>query len=81
MKPPIDEAAWRPWVAHVAEALGVEAGVSPNQVHRMTSRVAAAWQRAMAPVAAYLWGLAVATHPDRDPAELAEDIIALLPES
>ena len=32
--------------------------------------------RPMGPVAAYLWGVAVATHPDADPAELRRAIAA-----
>ena len=28
-----------------------------------------------------LWGLAIATHPDRDPGDLAQVIIAVLPET
>ena len=61
----IDEIAWVAWVEHVAAALEVNAsGVSPRAVHDLTGQVAARYQRPMAPVSAYLWGLAIATHPD-----------------
>ena len=34
---PIDDAAWRPWVEHVAAALEVDAsGVSPRSIHDLT---------------------------------------------
>ena len=78
---PIDETAWAVWVEHVAAALEVDAsGVSPRAVHDLTGQVAARYQRPMAPVSAYLWGLAIATHPDRDPGELARVILDALPE-
>ena len=79
---PIDDAAWRPWVEHVATALEVDASpVSPRAIHDLTGEVASRYQRPMAPVSAYLWGLATATHPDRDPGDLAQAIIAALPET
>ena len=79
---PIDETAWAPWVEHVADALEIDAsGVSPRAIHDLTGEVAARYQRPMAPVSAYLWGLAIAAHPDRDPEDLARIIIESLPES
>ncbi len=81
-RPPIDEARWQPWVDHVAGALQVASErVSPTAIHELTSIVAADFQRPMAPVAAYIWGLAVAHFPEADPVELRDRIVAAIPES
>ena len=46
------------------------------EVHALTRVVAHELARPMAPVSAYLWGMACAVHPDADPAALREEIIA-----
>lgn len=58
-RPPVDAAAWQPWVDHVCRALDVDpAQVDVAAVHELAGEVAAAFTRPMAPVAAHLWGLA-----------------------
>lgn len=58
MRRPIDEATWRPWVAHVCAAVGVDpALVSPRAVHTLTQAVAEEAGRPMAPVAAFVKGV------------------------
>lgn len=74
-RPPIDRAAWQPWIDHVCSALGVDpALVDPHQVHALTASVAERGDRPLAPLAAHVWGLARATHPDADPDALRSAI-------
>lgn len=74
----LDEAPWRAWIDEVGAAVGVGTeGVRVVDVHDLTRVVARDLGRPMAPVSAYLWGLACAAHPDRDPAELRARIAAL----
>lgn len=74
------EASWAPWIASVAEALDVDAGlVDVTFIHSLTQVVAHEFARPMAPVAAYVLGLAVAAHPDRTADELRAAIVGAIP--
>lgn len=76
----LDEAPWRGWIDAVGEAVGVATdGVHVADIHALTRQVAQQFERPMAPVSAYLWGLAIARHPDADPIALREAIAAQLP--
>lgn len=78
-RPPLDQPPWQPWIDEVGAAVGVAtAGVRVGDVHELTQAVASGLARPMAPVSAYLWGMAVARHPERDPAELRAIIVAQL---
>lgn len=71
---------WRGWIERVASAVGVDpALVSVPEIHALTSAVAADFTRPMAPVSAYIWGLAQATRPDADPDALRRAILASMP--
>lgn len=79
-RPPIVQAPWQPWIDAVCEPLGVDpAWIDIAEVHELTSAIASGFVRAMAPVSAYIWGLARTTHPDTDPDALRASIIAALP--
>lgn len=76
------EAQWHDWITTVADALGVDADqVSVTAIHELTRVIAHDFERPMAPVSAYIWGLAVASHPDADPAELRDKIIGAIPKA
>lgn len=78
-RPDIDEAPWRPWIEAVGAAVGVATdGVRVTEVHALTQAVASGLARPMAPVSAYLWGMACARHPDVEPAVLRSRIVGLL---
>lgn len=73
----LDETPWRGWIDAVGEAVGVPTeGVHVADVHALTRVVAHELARPLAPVSAYLWGMACAAHPDRDPADLRDVIVA-----
>lgn len=75
------ETLWRPWIGEVAGALGVDPElVDVSFIHSMTQVVAHEFERPMAPVAAYLLGLAVAAHPEKSPDQLRTLIVGALPE-
>ena len=77
----LDDALWRPWIDRVADALGVDgAGVDVGLIHSLTRVVAHEFQRPMAPVAAYILGLAVGTH-GRPADELKDAIVDVVRES
>ena len=55
----LDQARWQPWIDQACAALEVgSAGVDVAAIHDLTSTIARDFVRPMAPVAAYLWGLA-----------------------
>lgn len=61
-RPPIDQAAWQPWIDHVCAAVGVDRRrVDVRAIHDLAGEVAARVARPMGPVAAHLWGLAMAS--------------------
>lgn len=71
---------WRPWIERVAGAVDVDpAEVSVAEIHALTREVSDRFDRPMAPVTAAIWGLARASHPARDPAELRDALLAVLP--
>lgn len=72
---PVDEQAWQPWVEQVAASVGMDAShVSIHPIHELSSAVSHARSRPMAPVAAYIWGLAERLRPDVAPDELRRAI-------
>jgi len=74
------EASWAPWIASVASALEVDpALVDVTFIHSLTQVVAHEFARPMAPVAAYVLGLAVAAHPDRTADQLRAAIVGAIP--
>lgn len=75
----LDAETWRPWVDHVAQALGVDPdAVDVDFIHGLTQVVAHEFQRPMAPVAAYVLGLAAASHPERSVEELRDAIVKVI---
>ncbi len=77
----LDDAAWRPWVEHVAAALGVLPGdvdIDIDFIHALTQVVAHEFQRPMAPVSAYVLGLAAALHPERSLDDLRDEIVRVI---
>ncbi len=72
---------WGAWVARVCESVDVDpASVDIVAIHDLTRVIAQDFVRAMAPVSAYIWGVAIASNPDADPADLAKAIISAIPE-
>ncbi|MCE1178947.1 MAG: DUF6457 domain-containing protein [Micrococcales bacterium] len=73
------EARWHAWVSEVCAELGVDpALVDIELIHRLTKEVAHRGERPMAPVSAYILGMAVGQGGGA-PAALSEQIIARLP--
>lgn len=78
----LDQSLWQPWIDEVCGAVGVEpSGVDVTAIHGLSSRIAADFVRPMAPVGAYLWGLARAVHPDQDPEVLRQRILDVVEEA
>ncbi|MFV0428322.1 MAG: DUF6457 domain-containing protein [Arachnia sp.] len=76
----IEAEAWQEWIGCVADALGeAPEAVDVAAIHALGREVARGFTRPMAPVSAYLWGLAVASHPETDPGELRDRILTCLP--
>lgn len=66
-----DRSSWRPFVERACAAVGVDSRlVDADEVLALTRRIAQAGVRPMAPVAAYILGLALGAHPDADPVAL-----------
>lgn len=79
--PDLDQEGWRPWIAHVCAAMGVDpARVDVEEIHVLTRAVAHGLSRPMAPVSAHLWGLALGADPDADPHRLRDALIASVEE-
>ena len=73
---PIDQAAWQAWIDHVCAALDIDPGlVDATAVHQLSGEVAARFTRPMAPVGAFLWGMAVGSRSVPD-AEAREAVVA-----
>lgn len=69
-----EDEACAAWIAMVCETVGVPAeGIDVHETHALT-RIVSDLERPMAPVAAFIWGLARAQHPDVDPRVLQERI-------
>lgn len=63
-----DRSEWGPFVDRACEALGLDRGrVDIDAILDLTREIAHAGARPMAPVSAYLLGLAVGQQPDADP--------------
>ena len=68
-----DRSEWRPFIERACEAVGVDAaGVDEDLILELTARIAHEGERPMAPVGAYILGLAVAA--GGDPVELRAKI-------
>lgn len=66
------QAAWQPWIDDVCAAAGVDpAHVDVALVQRLAKRISRQVERPMAPVAAYILGMALAAHPDASPSALS----------
>nr|NLI50414.1 molybdopterin-guanine dinucleotide biosynthesis protein A [Propionibacterium sp.] len=77
--PDLDRTAWWEWVEHVAGALDVPPeAVDIDFIHSLTQVVAHEFQRPMAPVSAYILGVAAAQHPERSLKELRSAIVAVV---
>lgn len=73
-------AEWQPWIERACEAVGVDPGlVDPQVVLALTRTVAERYVRPMAPVAAHILGLAVATHGVGARDKLIEELTQTLP--
>lgn len=67
-RPPEDRAAWHPFVERVCKALELDpTRVDIDAILDMTREIAHAGARPMAPVSAYLLGIAVEQQPDASP--------------
>lgn len=63
-----DRAAWRAFVEDACARLGLDAAaIDEHAVLRMARRVSHTGSRPMAPVSAFVLGLAIGAHPDADP--------------
>lgn len=71
--------AWDAWIADACAAVGVDPGlVDTEVVLTMTRQIAHGFERPMAPVGAYILGLAAASG-DADLITLRRAIVATLP--
>ncbi len=71
---------WSDWIAAIAGELGVDpALVDVTFIHSLTQVVAHEFERPMAPVAAYILGLALAAHPESTPDEVRAAIVGAIP--
>lgn len=62
---PEDRSGWRPFIERACAAVGVDAAsVDENLVLELTARIAHDGERPMAPVGAYILGLAVGAGGD-----------------
>ncbi len=77
----LDQAGWRPWIAHVCAAMGIDPSqVDVEEIHVLTRAVAHGLSRPMAPVSAHIWGLALGADPASDPHEVRDALIAAVEE-
>ena len=83
MREPEDRSQWRPFIDAACRAVGVDPGlVDEDAVLTLTREVAHAGARPMAPVTAFVLGLAVGAAPDTDPDYLRrviEDAVSAAP--
>lgn len=67
---------WHEWLDQVCGAVGVDpADVPVGEVLGLAGSVSRDVVRPMAPVGAFIWGLAVASHADADPELLRRAIL------
>ena len=75
-----DMEQWRPWIDEVCQAVDVDsAEVDVPAILDLAGTVSREFLRPMAPVSTYPWGLAMAAHPEADPAGLREAILQAMP--
>ncbi len=76
------EALWRAWVEEACAAVGADASrVDIKAILTLTRQIAHGYERPMAPVGAFILGLALAqAGPDADVAEMRRALVATLPE-
>lgn len=76
----LHQTTWQEWIDEIATALRIDpAVVDVAAIHELTRTISHDFVRPMAPVGAYLWGLARSAHPERDPVELRDAIVASVP--
>ena len=67
---------WHEWLDQVCAAVGVDPVAVPvGEVLGLAGSVSRDVVRPMAPVSAFIWGLALASHPDADPARLRRALL------
>lgn len=75
-----DPGQWRPWVDEACQAVGVDPRlVDLDAVLALTGTVAHRLARPMAPVAAHILGLAMASGDAARPGRLIEALVSTLP--
>lgn len=71
-RPRVDQVLWQPWIDHVCAAVGVDpVQVDTAALHRVSAEVATLFTRPMAPVSAFLLGLAAGSGVDLETAHAA----------
>ena len=76
----LDASRWQEWVESVCAVVGVEPRlVSIDDIHGLSGIIARDFVRPMAPVSAFIWGIAQGRHPGIDPRALRDAIIAAVP--
>ncbi len=71
---------WQPWIDEACRAVGVDpAIVETDAVLALTKTVAQRFLRPMAPVAAHILGLAIASNRTASTEELIEALVNTLP--
>lgn len=75
-----DRSSWRPFIERASAAAGVDpASVDEDLILGLTADIAHRSVRPMAPVGAFILGVAAGGHPDADVASLADRLRASLP--
>ncbi|HEX2857338.1 MAG TPA: DUF6457 domain-containing protein [Propionibacteriaceae bacterium] len=76
----LDAGRWQAWIEEVCTAMGVDPRlVNLDEVHALSGVVARDVVRPMAPVSAFIWGVACARHPGSDPSQLRDAIVGAIP--
>lgn len=80
MSNPAGPDEWQAWIEQACRAVGVDPSlVRTEAVLALTRTVAQRFVRPMAPVAAHILGLAVATHGAAEMERLTDDLLSTLP--
>lgn len=70
-----------PWVREVSAALDIPpAAVDIPRILELTREISHRKTRPLGPVGAFILGMALGRHPDADPAEIYNRMLATLPE-
>lgn len=78
----LDAVRWARWIDDVCAAMGVDpALVDVDAIHGLSGIIARDVVRPMAPVGAFIWGVACARHPEVDRVRLGEAIARAVPAS